>query len=248
MFYAITITDGGLITGRHESGTPISAEVFAHNPSYAGQRVREIAADDAFTAGHWLGEYDDNNRLKPLVERINDGYAQVPNGFELIDGELVAANMPETEAPPSLIERIERAETAHALEASAAKVIFIAMAQAGTVSKEQALEHQGLFPTWAERLGETASVGSYWQHEGGLYRVKTAHTLSAQWAPGLATAALFERVQPEGTVEAWKPGQGYAKGVHVMHQGKTWESMVANNVWEPGASGVHETIWKEVKE
>ena len=30
-----------------------------------------------------------------------------------------------------------------------------------------------------------------------------------------------------------------------MHNGKTWESLVDNNVWEPGAVGT-ESLWKEI--
>ena len=33
----------------------------------------------------------------------------------------------------------------------------------------------------------------------------------------------------------------------VKHNGKVWESLVANNVWEPGAVGT-ETVWREVTE
>lgn len=47
-------------------------------------------------------------------------------------------------------------------------------------------------------------------------------------------------------VQAWVTGQSYAKDVQVMHGGKTWISMVDNNVWEPGAAGVYDNIWKEV--
>lgn len=50
---------------------------------------------------------------------------------------------------------------------------------------------------------------------------------------------------------AWKPYNGippvpYQIGSKVTHNGKKWESMVANNVWEPGAFGVDQNIWKEV--
>lgn len=31
------------------------------------------------------------------------------------------------------------------------------------------------------------------------------------------------------------------------HNGKVWESLVANNVWEPGVTGT-EALWKEVSE
>ncbi len=50
---------------------------------------------------------------------------------------------------------------------------------------------------------------------------------------------------------AWEPYNGippvpYQVGSKVTHNGKKWESMVPNNVWEPGAFGVGQNIWKEV--
>ena len=50
---------------------------------------------------------------------------------------------------------------------------------------------------------------------------------------------------------AWEPYNGippvpYQVGSKVTHNGKRWESMVPNNVWEPGAFGVDQNIWKEV--
>ena len=49
----------------------------------------------------------------------------------------------------------------------------------------------------------------------------------------------------------WEPYNGippvpYQVGSKVTHDGKKWESMVPNNVWEPGACGVDQNIWKEV--
>lgn len=40
----------------------------------------------------------------------------------------------------------------------------------------------------------------------------------------------------------------WQKGSKCTHNGKKWESQVDNNIWEPGAPGVHETVWKEVIE
>ena len=54
------------------------------------------------------------------------------------------------------------------------------------------------------------------------------------------------RIQAPGAVQAWVTGQSYAKNVQVTHGGKTWLSMVDNNVWEPGAAGVYDSIWKEL--
>ena len=56
---------------------------------------------------------------------------------------------------------------------------------------------------------------------------------------------------PQEEYPAWEPYNGippvkYQKGSKVTHNGKKWESMVDNNVWEPGAFGVGDTIWKEI--
>lgn len=54
-----------------------------------------------------------------------------------------------------------------------------------------------------------------------------------------------------GEVPEWEPWDGatrplpYQKGSKVKHNGKTWESMVNDNIWEPGAVGVGSNIWKE---
>ncbi len=56
---------------------------------------------------------------------------------------------------------------------------------------------------------------------------------------------------PQEEYPAWEPYNGippvpYQVGSKVTHNGKKWESMVPNNVWEPGAFGVDQNIWKEV--
>jgi len=56
---------------------------------------------------------------------------------------------------------------------------------------------------------------------------------------------------PQEEYPAWEPYNGippvkYQTGSKVSHNGKKWESMVDNNVWEPGAFGVGDTIWKEI--
>lgn len=107
---------------------------------------------------------------------------------------------------------------------------------------EIAVEHIDLYPVWME--GMALGIGDRVQHDGGLYRVQQAHT--AEHPPSVNTAALYTRIQPPGAVQAWVTGQSYSKDVHVTHGGKTWISMVPNNVWEPGADGVGPTIWKEV--
>jgi len=119
-----------------------------------------------------------------------------------------------------------------------------------------AVEFLDLYPVWME--GMALYTGDRVYHGGGLYRVQQAHT--AEHPPSVNTAALYTRIQSPGVVQAWVTGQSYAKGVRVTHKGKTWESQVDNNVWEPGAAGVYDScldflqpgfghqhhIWREV--
>ena len=56
---------------------------------------------------------------------------------------------------------------------------------------------------------------------------------------------------PQEEYPAWEPYNGippvkYQVGSKVSHNGKKWESVVANNVWEPGAFGVGTEIWREI--
>jgi hypothetical protein len=104
-----------------------------------------------------------------------------------------------------------------------------------------ALEYPDLYPVWM--AGMVLGIGDRVQHSGGLYRVQQAHT--AEHPPSVNTAALYTRINAPGEIPAWVTGS-YAKDVRVTHNGKTWLSMVANNVWEPGAAGVFDNIWKEV--
>jgi len=105
-----------------------------------------------------------------------------------------------------------------------------------------AVEYLDLYPVWME--GMALGIGDRVQHDGGLYRVQQAHT--AEHPPSVNTAALYTRINAPGEIPAWVQGQSYAKDVQVTHGGKTWISMVDNNVWEPGADGVYDSIWKEV--
>lgn len=57
--------------------------------------------------------------------------------------------------------------------------------------------------------------------------------------------------EPQEEYPAWEPYNGippvkWQTGSKCTHSGKKWESMVDNNVWEPGAFGVGPEIWNEV--
>ena len=85
--------------------------------------------------------------------------------------------------------------------------------------------------------------------QDALYKVLQNHTSQADWAPDTASS-LYAKVltDPTGKVLPWEQPNStnpYKKGDRVTHKGKTWESLVDSNVWEPGAVG-SESLWKEV--
>lgn len=116
------------------------------------------------------------------------------------------------------------------------------------MSDYMALQYTELFPVWS--IGATYKTGDRVRYNGTLYKVLQDHPSQEQWtppdAPSLFAVVLIpdpavipEWVQPDST-------NGYSTGDKVAHGGKTWESLVDNNVWEPGAVG-NESLWQEVK-
>lgn len=128
--------------------------------------------------------------------------------------------------------------------------IMVAKIQAENLPEEQALQVKALYDLWS---GEevTYKAGKYLTYKGILYKVLQDHTSQPDWTPDTASS-LYAKVltDPSGSVLPWEQPQStnpYKKGDRVTHEGKTWESLVDSNVWEPGAVGT-ESLWKEVKE
>lgn len=98
-------------------------------------------------------------------------------------------------------------------------------------------------PAWA--AGVAYLAGDRVMHASAMWVCLQAHTSQADWEPGVA-ASLFSKVHDAGGgISEWVQPTGshdaYAKGDKVTHKGKTWESEVDANVWEPGVYG-----WGEV--
>lgn len=124
--------------------------------------------------------------------------------------------------------------------------LALARIQAASLSDEDALRVPALYPEWATAVryeqGERVLYG------GALYRVLQGHLSAANWLPD-ATPSLYARVLAgqSGEVGEWEQPDStnpYKKGDKVTHNGKTWVSLVDNNVWEPGATGTS-TVWQE---
>lgn len=120
MYYALTLR-GDLITGVHSSAIPFAPDQFERNPKLANDVVVPFESGE-YKTGRDIREYENGN-LRPLVDRILDGLASVPNGYEVIDGQLVKIDAPIEKQPQSIRQRIEDADARiAALEAEIASM------------------------------------------------------------------------------------------------------------------------------
>lgn len=118
---------------------------------------------------------------------------------------------------------------------------------AAELTDEKALDVKELYPNWNGE-GVSYAVGDRVRYNGVLYKVLQAHTSQNDWTPDTA-ASLFAVVlipDPEVIPEWIQPDSTnpYMKGDKVKHNGKTWQSLIDNNVWEP--SEAVSTLWQEV--
>lgn len=124
------------------------------------------------------------------------------------------------------------------------------MFAAVSFSDAQALQVSELYPDWSGD-GIIYNSGDRIRYNDVLYKVLQDHTSQADWTPDYASS-LFAKVlipDPEVIPEWEQPESinGYSIGDKVMYNGKTWESLVDNNVWEPGAVGT-DNLWKEAQQ
>ena len=105
-----------------------------------------------------------------------------------------------------------------------------------------ALTAKDLYPDW--RKDTPYTTGDRVRYADTLYKCLQDHTSQSTWtptdAPSLWARVLIpdsevipEWIQPDST-------NPYMRGDKVTHNGKTWKSVVDNNVWEPGVYG-----WEE---
>ena len=118
---------------------------------------------------------------------------------------------------------------------------------------EQALEVQSLYPDWETDFkdGDTLKVGVRVNYKEVLYKVLQTHQKKGVWNPVDALSLFAKILKPDSEViPEWEQPDstnGYMTGDKVTHNGITYESLVDNNVWEPGVTGT-ETAWKVVTE
>lgn len=129
--------------------------------------------------------------------------------------------------------------------------IAVAQIQAQTLTDAQAITVKAIYPVY-DPNGVQYPKDFKATYNGDLYKCLQAHTSQADWNPENAPS-LWAKVLAgqEGTgIGEWEQPDStnpYMTGDQVTHAGKTWESLVDNNVWEPGAQGT-EALWKVVEE
>ena len=117
------------------------------------------------------------------------------------------------------------------------------MSLLANLTDTQRLEVPDLHDWW--HSGKLCTVGYVVKYNGTLYRCLQAHTSQDGWEPDKAPSLWAKILIPDADViPEWEQPDStnpYKAGDKVTHNGKTWESTVDNNVWEPGVYG-----WEEV--
>ena len=111
-------------------------------------------------------------------------------------------------------------------------IVFVTLAEAGSIDAETAAEHADLFAEWAFPVGYT--VGQIRRYNGTLYKCVQAHTSQADWTPDTASSLWSKTSDPAEEWPEWSQPVGahdaYSKGAKVSHKEKHWISMVDSNV------------------
>lgn len=126
--------------------------------------------------------------------------------------------------------------------------VLVAQIQAQSLTDEQALSVQAIYPLW-DGNNVNYKAGYKILYENILYKCLQAHTSQSDWTPTAASSLWTKVLIPDpAVIPEWEQPDstnGYAAGDKVTHNGVTYESLVDNNVWEPGVTGT-ELIWQEV--
>lgn len=186
---------------------------------------------------------------------IGDKY--IDNTFYAPDGVTPREYIPDVEERLTAVESKQTStDTTVNNEIATNAVTFkAARFMAMSFTDEQAAEVPELYDKWASKDASGAAihyeVGDRRRYgdDNTLYKCITAHDSQDTWNPVDAPSLWAKILIPDPSViPAWEqPGStnGYSIGDKVTHNGKTWESLINNNVWEPGVVGT-EALWKEV--
>ena len=228
----------------NEAGEPLDEKDIDLNLGWVEERrdpVEHPAVEPVPEEGHWQDVMEDGQVIGqtwvvdvPAVEGSAawTGYETV-GVYHLYTGEELEANA---------AERAEFNRTAAVAEQSRTAVMMLVRSQAPSLSDEQALELDAMYPEY----DETAKYGKgdIVRVAGRLYRaVNNVNASPTHPADDGVNWRLMDDPDEDG-VFPWRQPYGkkdyYRKGDTVTHDGSTWVSDVNKNVWEPGVYGWHQ--------
>ena len=112
-----------------------------------------------------------------------------------------------------------------------------------SATDEQAIGAVAVYPEWKEDV--YYNVDDRVLYNNILYKVLIAHTSQADWVPDAAPSLFAKVLIPDvDVIPEWEQPDStnpYMKGDKVTYQGKTYESLIDNNVWSPTEYG-----WQEI--
>lgn len=90
-----------------------------------------------------------------------------------------------------------------------------------------ALAVKDIYPAWDSLIGQTVNVDFKLTHDGKLYKVIQAHTVQADWMPGVGTESLYAVIDEghAGTLDDPIPYDGNMElfeGLHYIQNGVTY--------------------------
>ena len=163
---------------------------------------------------------------------------------QLIDGEYIEMD---SEMQASIERDIQRdvleERTRPLTESEVSRMLIAAQINTLKVDDNTALRMTEFYPEWAAGIDYT--VGYKVKYNEVLYKCLMGHKSQEGWEPPEAVS-MWAKVltSDDGEALPWEQPEstnGYAVGDKVTYNGKTWQSTVDNNVWEPGVYG-----WVEI--
>ena len=182
--------------------------------------------------------------LRNAIESLNTKQSEMEETQATLNAK--QSEMEETQATLNT-KQIEMEETQATFTQVQQSLHKVAKMVASEVTDDaKALAIQEFYDDW--EVGVKYEVGTYIRYEGVLYKVITAHTSQSDWTPTSASS-LFAKVltDPTGeTINEWVQPDStnpFMAGDKVIFNGKTYESVIDNNVWSPSA---YPAGWKEI--
>lgn len=208
------------------------------------------------TGGIWEVEMrqmqaDSDTRLKKLEKKAEEQEKNIESQEKEIEKHTRTLAKQETNLTEQgkEIEKIkEDMQQGGATSELQAAAMVVTRFQAQALPDVLALEAKVIYPEW-DGNGIKYAKDYKVLYKDVLYKCLTEHTSQADWAPDAAQSLWAKVLIPDPEViPDWEQPlstNGYKRGDRVKHESKTWESLVDNNVWEPGIVGT-EGQWKEV--